>query len=84
MDATIIHNPYAALAEADGTGHILGRAWDYIPDYYTGTIIASKRLIENDTENLMSLLTAYYHVPYEVRKVFISIWMWQKESSSAS
>lgn len=31
----IIHNPYAALAEADGTGHILGRAWDYIPDYYT-------------------------------------------------
>ena len=34
VDATIIHNPYAALAEAEGTGHILGRAWDYIPDYY--------------------------------------------------
>ena len=43
VDATIIHNPYAALAEADGTGHILGRAWDYIPDYYTGTIIASSQ-----------------------------------------
>ena len=67
MDATIIHNPYAALAEADGTGHILGRAWDYIPDYYTGTIIASNSFIENEPEKLQRFLTAYYQVHEEVK-----------------
>ena len=67
VDATIIHNPYAALAEADGTGHILGRAWDYIPDYYTGTIIASNNFIENEPEKLQRFLTAYYQVHEEVK-----------------
>lgn len=67
VDATIIHNPYAALAEADGTGHILGRAWDYIPDYYTGTIIASNSFIENKPEKLQRFLTAYYQVHEEVK-----------------
>ena len=67
VDATIIHNPYAALAEADGTGHILGRAWDYIPDYYTGTIIASNSFIENEPEKLQRFLTAYYQVHEEVK-----------------
>ncbi|MBA4700341.1 MAG: ABC transporter substrate-binding protein [Ruminococcus sp.] len=67
VDATIIHNPYAALAEADGVGHILGRAWDYIPDYYTGTIIASDDIIEKDPEKLQRFLTAYYKVHEEVK-----------------
>ena len=67
VDATIIHNPYAALAEAGGTGHILGRAWDYIPDYYTGTIIASNSFIENEPEKLQRFLTAYYQVHEEVK-----------------
>lgn len=67
VDATIIHNPYAALAETDGTGHILGRAWDYIPDYYTGTIIASNSFIENEPEKLQRFLTAYYQVHEEVK-----------------
>ena len=67
VDATIIHNPYAALAEAEGVGHILGRAWDYIPDYYTGTIIASNKIINNDPEKLQRFITAYYKVHEEVK-----------------
>lgn len=70
VDATIIHNPYAALAEAEGTGHILGRAWDYIPDYYTGTIIASNDFIENEPEKLQRFLTAYYAVHEEVKNEY--------------
>ncbi|WP_333813774.1 ABC transporter substrate-binding protein [Muricomes intestini] len=70
VDATIIHNPYAALAEAEGTGHILGRAWDYIPDYYTGTIIASNEMIEKQPEKLQRFLTAYYKVHEEVKNEY--------------
>lgn len=67
VDATIIHNPYAALAEKEGVGHTLGRAWDYIPDYYTGTIIASDDLIQNDPEKLQKFITAYYKVHEAVK-----------------
>ncbi len=62
VDATIIHNPYASLAKAEGIGHVLGRAWDYIPDYYTGTIIASDKFIKENPEKLQKFLTAYYKV----------------------
>lgn len=70
VDATIIHNPYAALAESEGTGHILGRAWDYIPDYYTGTIIASDNMIKDEPEKLQRFLTAYYKVHEEVKNEY--------------
>lgn len=70
VDATIIHNPYAALAEAEGVGHILGRAWDYIPDYYTGTLIASNDFIENEPEKLQRFVTAYYQVHEEVKNEY--------------
>lgn len=70
VDATIIHNPYAALSEAEGTGHILGRAWDYIPDYYTGTLIASDRIIKEEPEKLQRLITAYYNVHEQVKNKY--------------
>lgn len=70
VDATIIHNPYAALAEAEGTGHILGRAWDYIPDYYTGALIASDRIINEEPEKLQRVITAYYKVHEEVKNEY--------------
>lgn len=70
VDATIIHNPYAALAEAEGTGHILGRAWDYFPDYYTGTLIASDRIINEEPEKLQRVITAYYKVHEEVKNEY--------------
>lgn len=80
VDATIIHNPYAALAEADGVGNILGRAWDYIPDYYTGTIIASDKMIKEEPEKLQRFLTAYYQVHEEVKnKYFDEFVTWAAE-----
>lgn len=70
VDATIIHNPYAVLAQNEGKGHPLGRAWDYIPDYYTGTIIASDKIINEDPEKLQRFITAYYKVHEEVKNEY--------------
>lgn len=85
VDATIIHNPYAALSEADGTGHILGRAWDYIPDYYTGTIIASNDMIENEPEKLQRFITAYYKVHEEVKNEYFDEFVtWAAEEMNTS
>lgn len=85
VDATIIHNPYAALAEAEGTGHILGRAWDYIPDYYTGTIIASDNMIEKESEKLQRFLTAYYKVHEEVKNEYFDEFVtWASEQMNTT
>ncbi len=85
VDATIIHNPYAALAEADGVGHILGRAWDYIPDYYTGTIIASDNMIEKEPEKLQRFLNAYYKVHEEVKNEYFDDFIsWASEKMNTS
>ncbi|MBR6396241.1 MAG: ABC transporter substrate-binding protein [Lachnospiraceae bacterium] len=70
VDATIIHNPYAELAKVEGVGNVLGRAWDFIPDYYTGTIIASNDLIENRPEDLQRFVTAYYKVHEQVKNEY--------------
>ncbi|MBP5304971.1 MAG: ABC transporter substrate-binding protein [Lachnospiraceae bacterium] len=70
VDATIIHNPYAELAKVEGIGNVLGRAWDFIPDYYTGTIIASNDLIENRPEDLQRFVTAYYKVHEQVKNEY--------------
>lgn len=67
VDATVIHNPYAALSEAEGTGHPLARAWDIIPEYYTGTIIASNKFIKQHPDQLQRFITAYYKVHEEVK-----------------
>lgn len=85
VDATIIHNPYAVLAEEEGTGHILGRAWDYIPDYYTGTIIASDDIIKNDPEKLQRFITAYYKVHELVKKEYFDEFItWAAEKMNTS
>ena len=85
VDATIIHNPYAALAEAEGTGHALGRAWDYIPDYYTGTIMAHNDFIENEPEKLQRFLTAYYTVHEQVKNEYFDEFVtWAAEKMNTS
>lgn len=85
VDATIIHNPYAALAESEGTGHILGRAWDYIPDYYTGTIIASNEMIEKEPEKLQKFITAYYQVHEKVKNEYFDEFVaWAAEEMNTS
>ncbi len=70
VDATIIHNPYATLSETEGTGHPLGRAWDYIPDYYTGTLIASNEFIKNHPDECQRVVTAYYKVHERVKNEY--------------
>lgn len=85
VDATIIHNPYAVLAEEEGNGHILGRAWDYIPDYYTGTIIASNTMIEKEPEKLQRFLNAYYKVHEEVKNEYFDEFVaWAAEKMNTS
>lgn len=85
VDATIIHNPYVALAKSEGTGHILGRAWDYIPDYYTGTIIASDKIIKDEPEKLQKFLTAYYKVHEEVKNEYFDEFVtWAAEQMNTS
>ena len=83
VEATIIHNPYAALAEAEGTGHVLGRAWDYIPDYYTGCIVASDDFIKNHPAELQRFVTAYYKVHEEVKNEYFDDFIkWAAETMS--
>lgn len=85
VDATIIHNPYAILAEEEGVGHPLGRAWDYIPDYYTGTIIASDEIIKKQPERLQRFLTAYYQVHEKVKHEYFDEFVdWAAEKMSTS
>lgn len=85
VDATIIHNPYAILAEEEGIGHPLGRAWDYIPDYYTGTLIASNKIIENEPEKLQRFITAYYQVHEKVKNEYFDEFVdWAAEKMNTS
>lgn len=85
VDATIIHNPYASLAVAEGIGHPLGRAWDYIPDYYTGTLMASDRLIKERPEDLQRLVTAYYKVHEQVKNEYFDEFVsWAAETMNTS
>lgn len=85
VNATIIHNPYAVLAEEEGVGTILGRAWDYIPDYYTGTLIASNDYIENEPEKLQRFVTAYYQVHEQVKNEYFDEFVkWAAEEMSTS
>ena len=85
VDATIIHNPYAVLAEEEGVGHVLGRAWDYIPDYYTGTIMASNNIIEKEPEKLQRFITAYYQVHEAVKNEYFDEFItWAAEYMNTS
>jgi NitT/TauT family transport system substrate-binding protein len=61
VDATVIHQPYATLAEKDGKGKAWAKTWEYIPDYHTGVLVASDRLIEKEPETLERILEIYYY-----------------------
>lgn len=60
VDATIIHQPFATLAESEGTGHVLAKTWEYVTDYDTGAIVASDNLIKNRPEDLQRVLDVYF------------------------
>lgn len=60
VDATIIHQPFAALGELEGKTTTLARGWDYLPTYQTGDIIAGTKTITEDPELLRKALEAYF------------------------
>jgi len=61
VDATIIHQPYATLAEKDGIGHTLARTWEYLPDYHTGVIVGTQKMIDEQPEVLERVLEVYFY-----------------------
>lgn len=60
VDATIIHQPFAALGELEGKTTTLARSWEYLPTYQTGDLIAGTKTIQNDPGLLRKALKAYY------------------------
>ncbi|WP_089153460.1 ABC transporter substrate-binding protein [Paenibacillus senegalimassiliensis] len=60
VDATIIHEPFASLAEAEGTGHILANGWDYLPTFHTGVLAARNSFIDSSPELVEKLLRGYF------------------------
>lgn len=61
VDATIIHQPYATLAEKDGIGHVLAKTWEYMPDYHTGVLVASDKLIKEQPDVVERILEVYFY-----------------------
>ncbi|HEY6737584.1 MAG TPA: ABC transporter substrate-binding protein [Actinopolymorphaceae bacterium] len=60
VDATIIHEPFVSLAEAEKKGKLLAKGWDYLPTFHTGVEIAHERFIEENPEALRKFLAAYF------------------------
>ncbi len=70
VDATVIHQPFATLAEKEGTGHVLAKTWEFIPDYTTGVLVASNRLIEEQPEAIERILEVYFYANEYCKKNF--------------
>lgn len=60
VDATIIHEPFASLAELEGKGKILAKGWDYLPTFHTGVIVARADFVEKTPDRVKKLLRAYF------------------------
>ncbi len=58
--ATIIHEPFASLAEINKTGKIIAKGWDYLPTFHTGVIAANDSFIEKHPEKIKKALRAYF------------------------
>jgi ABC-type nitrate/sulfonate/bicarbonate transport system substrate-binding protein len=60
VDATIIHEPFASLAESTGKGKLLAKGWDYLPNFHTGVLISRNDFIEKNPAVIEKLLRAYF------------------------
>lgn len=67
VDATIIHQPFAALGEVEGKSHTLARCWDYLPRFHTGSLISGTQTVEKKPDLLKRGLSAYFR-SYETAK----------------
>lgn len=61
VDATIIHQPYATLAEKEGIGNVLAKTWEFLPDYHTGVLVASQKMIDEQPEVVERILEVYFY-----------------------
>lgn len=61
VDATIIHQPYATLAEKEGVGHVLAKTWEYLPSYHTGVLVATEKMIKEQPEVVQRALEVYFY-----------------------
>ena len=60
VSATIIHEPFASLAEASGKGKVLAAGYDYLPRFHTGVIVANNKFIASSPRLLEKFLRAYF------------------------
>ncbi|MBX4146619.1 ABC transporter substrate-binding protein [Paenibacillus lautus] len=60
VDATIIHEPFASLAEKQGKGNIIATGWDYLPTFHTGVLAARDGILNEKPELVEKLLRAYF------------------------
>lgn len=79
VDASILHEPSASIAESQGFGHILAAARDYLPDYHGGVLVASDRFIRENPRALSGFLRAYFQAnayfkshPAEYEDVYVA------------
>ncbi|RXZ81067.1 ABC transporter substrate-binding protein [Paenibacillaceae bacterium] len=60
VDATIIHEPFVSVAEKAGTGKLLAKGWDYLPNFHTGVIVANSSFIDAHPDIVEKLLRVYF------------------------
>lgn len=60
VSATIIHEPFASLAEASGKGKVLAAGYDYLPRFHTGVIVARKGFAAESGDTVRRFLRAYF------------------------
>lgn len=60
VSATIIHEPFASLAEANGKGKVLAAGYDYLPRFHTGVIVANNQFIASSPQLVEKFLRAYF------------------------
>ena len=82
VDATIIHQPFAALGEIEQKTVTLARGWEYLPTYQTGTLIAGDGVIRNDPELLKAGLRAYYRAYKLAKESYDEYIPWLQEKLS--
>jgi len=58
--ATIIHQPFVALAESKGEGKLLAKGYEYLPTFNTGVLVASDKFIAEHPDDLKKIIAAYF------------------------
>ena len=61
VDATIIHQPFATMAEQAGKGNVLAKTWEFMPEYQTGVLVASEKWIKEQPEAVERVLEVYFY-----------------------